>query len=192
MAPGAVAPEQPGSQITPAAEPEAASSPPVPMLPPAVAEPLETGSPMAAPLAEAQVLTSRAFLSGPALVAVGDEFVAEVLVEGMQNLYSAPLFVDYDANLLEFVQAEEGDFLKQGGMATVFTSTANPAAGKVIVGYKQGSDERGAAGSGKLFHLVFKAKAAGVASLGLDRLNFRDPDGNRLPVLAAGMTVEVR
>jgi hypothetical protein len=39
---------------------------------------------------------------------------------------------------------------------------------------------------------VFKARAAGVASLGLERLNFRDPDGNRLPVTTAGITVEVR
>jgi general secretion pathway protein D len=116
----------------------------------------------------------------------------DVLVEGVQNLYSAPLFVDYDPQLIEFVRAEEGDFLKKGGQATIFTSSANPVAGKVIVGNKRGVEGSGASGSGKLLHLVFKAKAAGIASLGLDRLNFRDPNGNRLPVTVAGTRVEVR
>jgi general secretion pathway protein D len=135
---------------------------------------------------------SRLVLAGPPQVGVGEVFSVDVLVEGMQNLFSAPLFVDYDANLLEFVQAEEGDFLKQDGVATVFTSSPNPAAGKVIVGSKQGAGGSGASGSGKLFHLVFKAKAPGIASLGLDRLNFRAPDGGRMPVVATGMDVEVR
>jgi general secretion pathway protein D len=136
--------------------------------------------------------TSRAFLSGPSLIEKGELLTVDVLVEGMQNLYSAPLFVDYDPQLLEFVRADEGDFLKQGGQATIFSSSANPAAGKVIVGNKRGPDGRGASGGGKLLHLVFKAKATGVAAIGLDRLNFRDPDGNRLSVAASGIAVEVR
>jgi general secretion pathway protein D len=170
------------------------SAPPaVPVSPEtAPVQPSETVVPVGVPALAVPSGETRAYLSGPSLIQVGEVFSVDVLVEGMQNLYSAPLFVDYDPQLLEFVRAEEGNFLKQGGQATIFTSSANPAAGKVIVGNKRGVEGSGASGSGKLLHLVFKAKSAGVAALGLDRLNFRDPDGNRLPVVAAGLTVEVR
>jgi general secretion pathway protein D len=173
--------------------PEAAVSPPVIVPSPAEpVQPTEADEPMALPLVEVPVFESRAFLAGPSQVAAGEVFTVEILVEGIQNLYSAPLFVDYEANLLEFVQAEEGDFLKQGGQSTIFTSSVNPAAGKVIVGNKRQDEGSGASGSGKLVHLVFRAKAAGVAALGLERLNFRNPEGNRLSVTVSGITVEVR
>jgi general secretion pathway protein D len=178
---------------TPSSQPEATVVQPV-IVPPSTAtvQPLEAGEQVALPYSEVAVMESRAFLAGPALVKEGEEFAVDVLVEGMQNLYSAPLFIGYDPQMLEFVRAEEGDFLKQGAQTTIFTSSANTAAGQVIVGNKQGAGGRGTSGGGKLLHLAFKAKAVGVASLGLDRLNFRDPDGNRLPVTTAGITVEVR
>jgi general secretion pathway protein D len=178
---------------TPSSQPEATAVQPV-IVPPSTApvQPLEAGEQVALPHSEVAVVESRAFLAGPARVEAEAEFAVDVLVEGMQNLYSAPLFIGYDPQMLEFVRAEEGDFLKQGAQTTIFTSSANTAAGKVIVGNKQGAEGSGASGGGKLLHLVFKARAAGVASLGLERLNFRDPNGNRLPVTTAGITVEVR
>lgn len=183
----------PASPEEPPTLPDTPMFPAAPLLPPpaAVAPPTD-GAQTALPLSEASVLKNRAVMAGPAQVEVGEAFRVDVLVEEMQNLYSASLYVDYDANLLEFVQAEKGDFLQQGGLASIFTSSANPTVGKVLVGVRQGSGGSGASGSGLLFHLVFKAKAAGIASLGLDRLNFRDRGGNRLSVSATGMATEVR
>jgi len=134
----------------------------------------------------------RVFLAGPEAVKNGEEFAVAVNVDGMQQLYSAPLFVGYDAGRLEFVRAEEGDFLKQGGSATIFTTSAMREKGQLIVGHKQGVGGSGASGSGTLFRLFFRAKAAGQARLDLDRINFRDPAGNRLTVSAAGLALEVR
>jgi general secretion pathway protein D len=172
---------------------ESAVPPAVTVFPPAaLIQPAETAEPGGAPALAIPSGVSRALLSGPSLVNIGDPFTVDVLVDEVHNLYSAPLFVDYNPQLLEFVRTEEGDFLKQGGQATIFTSSANPAAGKIIIGNKRSVAGSGASGSGKLLHLVFKAKAAGTASLRLDRLNFRDPNGNRLPVTVAGITVEVR
>jgi len=191
MAPGFREPDI--SPLPPAAAQPQAGFPPAVILPqpPAVdesGEEIETTE--LAPLGISGQ-GARAYLRGPSLVETNQSFTVDVLVEGVQELYSAPLFVAYDANLLEFVQAEEGDFLKQGGVSTVFTSSANPAAGKVIIGNKRSTDESGASGSGKLLHLVFKAKAAGTANFELERLNFRNPEGNRLPVSTTGVAVEV-
>jgi len=144
------------------------------------------------PPAEVATVAGRAYLVGPGQVQPGEEFTVDVFVEGLQNLYSAPLFIDFDGKLIEFLRAEEGDFLKQGGQPTIFTSSANQNAGKVIVGNKRSGEGGGASGSGRLMQLVFRAKNAGNAKIGLDRLNFRDPEGKKMPVTTAGIGVEVR
>lgn len=193
----AMAPDLAQPDFSPA--PPAASAQPEVILPPAaflppaaVEDSVETAETTETSPVDISVQAARAYLRAPALVEMNQSFTLDVMVEGLQNLYSAPLFVAYDPNLFEFVTAEEGDFLKQGGMATVFTSSNNSAAGKVIIGNKQGVGGLGASGAGKILQLVFKAKGTGMASFDLERLNFRSPDGNRLSVSTTGVAVEVK
>ncbi len=135
---------------------------------------------------------ARVYVSGATQVASGEEFTLEVLLADIRNLYSAPLFVSYDAQRLEFVKAEEGNFLSQDGQPTIFTYNANPAKGQLIVGYKQGVGGKGASGSGPLARLVFRAKSPGPATLVLNRINFRNPAGTRLVADGEDFTLEVR
>ncbi|TRO79474.1 secretin N-terminal domain-containing protein [Desulfuromonas acetexigens] len=159
-----------------------------------VAPVISPPAPAAADIPELPRLGDRARVSftGPAEVGVGQEVVLEAMVQEITGLYSAPLFVRFDSQKLSFVRAEEGDFLKANGQSTLFTSSVNQEKGELIVGYKQGLGGPGATGSGKLFRLVFKGRAAGSAQVGFDRINFRDPAGNRLVVLPMSTTLEVR
>ncbi|MHB1397589.1 MAG: secretin N-terminal domain-containing protein [Trichloromonadaceae bacterium] len=134
----------------------------------------------------------RVFFQGPVLVKVGEQFSLDVQVDEVENLYSAPLFVGYDGTSLTLVRAEEGSFLKQGGQTTIFTTSNDSERNQLIVGYKQGVGGKGASGSGTLFRLVFRATAAGKAVLDLNKINFRDPGGNRLSIDRSGLTVEIR
>jgi general secretion pathway protein D len=135
---------------------------------------------------------SRVAFVGPASVRSGEEFVLDVTVEEMRNLYSAPLFVNFNPKVLEFVRADEGDFLKAAGQTTVFSTSVDSQAGRLIIGYKQGVGGKGASGNGILFRLRFRGKAAGRGDVNLDRINFRDPSGNRLAVPRAEKVIEVR
>jgi general secretion pathway protein D len=134
----------------------------------------------------------RVFFQGPVLVKVGEQFSLDVQVDEVANLYSAPLFVGYDAKSLTLVRAEEGSFLKQGGQTTIFTTSDDSERNQLIVGYKQGVGGKGASGSGTLFRLVFRAKTGGKAVLDLNKINFRDPGGNRLAIDRSDLTVEIR
>lgn len=129
---------------------------------------------------------------GPEQVKVGEAFSLAVQVNEVEQLYSAPLFVKYDPAALELLSISEGDFLKQAGQATVFSSSPNRTTGQVIVGYKQGAGGDGASGSGTLFHLSFKPKAAGETRLEVNRINFRNPEGVRLQVVPEAVMIEVR
>nr|NIS40230.1 hypothetical protein [Desulfuromonadales bacterium] len=135
---------------------------------------------------------TRLFFTGPDLVDEDEEVVLDARVAEVQGLYSAPLFVDYDPAVLEFVRAEESDFLKAEGQTTVFTVSADPEQGRLIVGYKQGVGGSGASGDGELFTLVFRPRKSGSASVEFERVNFRDREGQRLTVVSETKTVEIR
>lgn len=146
-----------------------------------------TSSPVASIAGEPKV-----FIQGPLLVNAGASVTYEVKVDELKTLYSAPLFVTFSPDLLEFVSAEEGDFLNRDGVTTIFTSSPNREKGELIVGFKQGSGAKGTSGGGVLMRITFKAKGKGIAALGLSRVNFRMPDGTRIPVVPSGMNVEIR
>lgn len=194
-----LAPMEPMEPIEPISQPDAPTGEPTP------GEPAEGASALAV---ETAALTTpeplpalplppvdtpaQIRLLAPSQVRTGEELAVAVLVENIRDLYSAPLFVTFDPQRLAFVRAEEGDFLKAAGQSTVFTVSTDAQGGRLIVGYKQGVGGAGASGSGNLFHLVFEGKTPGQAQVGLDRLNFRNPAGNRLPVTGAQLPVEVR
>jgi general secretion pathway protein D len=143
---------------------------------------------------EAERVTTATALSfsGPQTVAVGAEITVEVRIVGAGLLHSAPLFVNYDPALLEFVDAQEGPFLRQSGQPTVFSYSPNSAAGQVVVGTKLGTGGAGASGNGTLFSLRFRGKTPGTAKLELNRINFLDPAGKRLAVEPAVTGIVVR
>ena len=135
---------------------------------------------------------ARLNFAGPDSAGVGAEFTLNVQVSGLEKLYSAPLFVSYNPAVLELVGVEEGGFLKQGGQATVFSHSPNPSIGQLVVGYKQGVGGAGASGSGTLFALRFRGKAAGVSKIEINRINFRDPAGTRLAIEPAAVSIVIR
>ena len=129
--------------------------------------------------------------SGPLRVQQGEEFAVAVQVKGVEQLYSAPLFVKYDPAVLELVSLNEGTFLRQDGQPTVFSSSPNRTTGQVIVGYKQGTGGKGVSGEGDLFNLNFRSIAAGETKLEINRVNFRNPEGVRLQVVPEAVVIEV-
>ncbi|MCF6177848.1 MAG: cohesin domain-containing protein [Geopsychrobacter sp.] len=132
------------------------------------------------------------FLTGDRLVKVGSHFKVSLSVQEVKNLFSAPLYIRFDPKLVDFISASEGPFLGSSGQPTIFTSTQMPGGGRVIVGLKQGAGGSGATGGGVLALLEFKAKAAGKLSIAPERINFRNPAGERMAIDSRGLIVEVK
>lgn len=141
---------------------------------------------------ESAPAASRTYLDGPALVNSGEELVLTVMVSEVEQLFSAPLFVAYDAELLDFLRIEEGDFLSQTAGETVLTASADPVQGRLIIGYKQAAGGMGVSGSGELYRLVFVARQPGVATVSLEGINYQDSAGTPLPMSAEGLQVEIQ
>jgi general secretion pathway protein D len=167
-------------------EPEVPASPLPPVLAPA---PVEASQPETAPSAPPETGIPLVYFSGPSRVAVGEEFVMTLHAADMLHLLSAPFSFTYDPERLEFVQVREGTFLKQDGVPTIFTNSAD--GGRVLIGYRQAGAGEGASGEGDLLQIAFRAKSPGGVELVPAGLNFRDRDGKRVPVEFSTASIEV-
>ncbi|MBN3728305.1 cohesin domain-containing protein, partial [Burkholderia sp. Ac-20379] len=114
------------------------------------------GDGLAAPGVGATVGTAQMTVDGPPLVKTGDSVTVSLTLSADQPVASASSTVSFDATKLQFVGVSEGDFMKQGGTPTTFSS-------RVGAGQVQLSDAvqggMGAAATGTYAVLTFKALA---------------------------------
>ncbi|MFL9869338.1 cohesin domain-containing protein [Paraburkholderia fungorum] len=66
--------------------------------------------------------TAQMTIQGPPQVKVGDSLTVALLMQADQPVTSVPATVSFDSTKLQFTGVTEGDFLKQGGAPTSFSS----------------------------------------------------------------------
>lgn len=113
--------------------------------------------------------------------AVGSEVTVAIEVDGDAEINNAGMRVAYDARVLRFVEAREGNLLSSDGNETSFQTSA-AAAGSVAVGIGRVGSGEGVYAGGTLFELVFEAVAEGDATIQVTTAAIRDADGRPLPV----------
>lgn len=124
----------------------------------------KAGNGTAAPAAQnngdaavAQTPTTLAW-QGPDKVKVGDVFAVQLTMQSGQPVMSLPLAVGFDARSMQVVSVVEGDFLKQGGAPTNFSSRVDPS-GQIVLTVTRSGDA-GATGSGVVATVNLRATAA--------------------------------
>ncbi|WP_254606980.1 cohesin domain-containing protein [Rhodoferax sp. BAB1] len=95
---------------------------------------------------------------GPDKVKVGDVFAVQLTMQSSQAVMSLPLAVGFDARSMQVVSVTEGDFLKQGGAQTNFSSRVDPS-GQIVLTVTRSGDS-GATGSGVVATVNLRATAA--------------------------------
>ncbi|HEX4944877.1 MAG TPA: cohesin domain-containing protein [Usitatibacteraceae bacterium] len=93
---------------------------------------------------------------GPAEAKVGDEVTLVLKARTAETLVSAAVQVGFDASTLEFVRITEGEFMKQGGVATAMNHRLDAGAGTLNVRFARAGG--GATGEGNLASLTFRVK----------------------------------
>lgn len=125
-----------------------ASSAPIPNRPAAADNPAATpsGSPNTGTIQSAGGIanvqdtpTSALRWLGPADVKAGETFSVQLMMQGAQPIVSLPIAVGFDNRALQVVSVVEGDFLKQGGAQTNFSSRVDPNGQILITGTRSGA-----------------------------------------------------
>jgi len=109
------------------------------------------------PIANAQLLWQ-----GPTQMKVGDTLTLQLVMQSDQPITSLPMAVGFDNRVLQVTGITEGDFLKQGGAQTSFTSRVDPNGQILMTGTRTG--DGGATNASSVATITFRALAPADAS----------------------------
>ena len=151
------------------AKPSATDASAAASAPAAAVVPVNAAAPATTPAAKAAAPGGNIALvwQAPAQVKVGEQFSAVLRVNAGTPVGSMPLLLGYDAQSLQVVSVQEGDFFKQGGGQTSFSQRVDPAAGKIYaasVRKAAAGGDSGINGSGSMLVVTFKALKANVTA----------------------------
>ena len=110
---------------------------------------------------------------------MGTSFTVALNLEPDQPIMSVPLSMNFDPKLFEITGVQEGDFMRQGGVASNFSSRVDRATGQVFATVTR-SGGIGASAPGTLLTLNVRALSAGSGNFSVLTL---------APIGLAGRTV---
>ena len=102
---------------------------------------------------------SSASWQGPSQAQVGTTFTLQLSLQAGEPITSVPIALSFDARLLEVTNVSEGDFLRQGGGRTSFSSRIDRGTGQVFATVTR-ADSGSATGAGSLMSVTFRALGA--------------------------------
>jgi general secretion pathway protein D len=128
--------------------------------------------------------TLLSFSPGDVHASKGQTFMMDVVVSGAQNLFSAPVQIQYDPTKLQVVNVSNGGFLGQGEQAVALAQRDDPSQGLMQVTANRPPNSGGVSGGGTVFTLTFLAKDSGQATVSISRAGLRDASNQ--PIVASG------
>jgi hypothetical protein len=112
---------------------------------------------------------------GQILVSVPPEFrvgagpyTVPISITGASQISSVSLTVTYNPAVLRVRVAQEGPFLRAGGIQAAFTQQPDPAGGRLDLAIVRPGDSTGVAGTGLLAALLFETVGPGPANLAVN------------------------
>jgi general secretion pathway protein D len=95
----------------------------------------------------------------------GGPYTVPISITGASQISSVSLTITYNPAVLRVRMAQEGPFLRAGGVAAAFTQQPDPAGGRLDLAIVRPGDATGVAGTGLLAALLFEVLAPGPANL---------------------------
>jgi type II secretory pathway component GspD/PulD (secretin) len=121
----------------------------------------------------------------------GGPYTVPVSINNVARLSVMTLTVTYNPNVLRVRTAQDGTFMRQGGVATSFTPRIDAATGRVDIAITRTADQSGASGAGLLAALVFDAVGPGGSVIQVSGVA-STPEGAPINLQFNPVTVTVR
>ena len=161
---------------------------------PAPQAPAATPAQPAAPNPQPQAAGAASLSFDPAAItqSVGKTFAVNVVLSPVQNLYSVPVQIAYNPNMLEVVNVSDGNLLSKDGQPVALVHRDDPSTGTLQVTATRPPNSGGVSGGGQVFTITFLAKAAGSSTLSIARDGLRDSSMQPIAASGAQATVTVQ
>jgi general secretion pathway protein D len=121
----------------------------------------------------------------------GGPYTVAVTINNASRVSVMTLTVTFNPNVLRVRTAQDGTFMRQGGVTTSFTPRIDAAAGRVDIAITRTGDQAGASGAGLLAALMFDAVGPGGSVISVSGVA-NTPEGAPVPMQFSPVTVTVR
>ena len=122
---------------------------------------------------------------------VGSTFQVAVMATNARDLYSLPLQIKFNSQVLQLVNVDSGDLLARDGQA-VATVHRDEGDGLVNVSTSRPPGVKGVEGQGSICILTFKALAAGDSTISLPKVGARSSSQAMLPAVGSSALIQVK
>ena len=122
---------------------------------------------------------------------VGSTFQVAVMANNAKDLYSLPLQLQFNSQVLQLVNVDSGDLLSRDGQA-VATVHRDEGDGLVNVSTSRPPGVKGVEGQGSVCVLTFKALAAGDSTISLPKVGARNSSQATLPTVGSSAIIHVK
>jgi hypothetical protein len=108
----------------------------------------------------------RISLAAPPQLSVGaGPYTVPISIGGASRLATLSLSITYNPAVVRVRTVQEGTFMRQGGIAAVFTPQVDNPGGRVDIAITRPGDQTGAVGTGLVGALLIEPVAAGATTL---------------------------
>lgn len=166
---------------TPALPPMVTEPPPNPM------DPSSSDAGSSRPKPTARI----AFLPVVGRLSIGLTTTIDVVVENIRDLYSIPLLLQYDPQVVSVEEIHQGTFLSEGKQEITIVQRVDKEHGQAVISATRQPNTAGVNGSGTLLSIVLRAIGPGSSRLSIVQVNARDSKQQQIPVLTGEASLTV-
>ena len=150
------------------------------------------GANVTAPVSQAGTTPVSLSIVPPSSVqAIGSTFQVAVMASNARDLYSLPLQLKFNAQVLQLVNVDSGDLLSRDGQA-VATVHRDEGDGLINVSTSRPPGVKGVEGQGSICILTFKALATGDSPISLPKVGARNSVQATLPAVGSSAVIHVK
>jgi general secretion pathway protein D len=124
--------------------------------------------------------------------ATGGTFALNVILNGGQNVFSVPVQVHYDPNVLRFVNVSNAGALSKDGAAVALVNRDDAEKGVLTVSLSRPPGSGGISPSGPLFTMMFMGKSAGQGTVTVGSTVMRDANNSAIEASGSQAIINVR
>ena len=176
--PGGATP-QPSTPAAPAAATQPPSTPP----------PAATATP--APASSDHPVTLR-FDPATLSLKVGETGTVSLVVTDARDIYSLPVLITFNPNVVMVEDVRQGGFLSGGTQPVALVQRVDKERGQAIISASRPPNTGGVSGSGPVLGIVVRGVAKGASTLSIVQVSARDSQQKQIPMVSTEASIQVQ
>ena len=122
----------------------------------------------------------------------GDRATIGLSVSNVTDLYSLPLLIHFNPQVVQVEEVRDGGFLSGGTQQIAIVQRIDAQSGEVVVSATRQPNTPGVNGSGTLFGIVVRAVAPGTSPLQILQVNAHNSQQSAIPMVSQEATIQVQ